>query len=200
MVKHILTTKCPRKCTYCISKNINIEERKPSFANSRALLGIYNSLSAKHDSIMLTGGEPSCSDNFQIAVKHAKSMFKKVFLTTQDVFFLLSDYSNQFDAVIFSWHDYNSDLFYKIKNRATIYCSILANLYKSSLPLTLKELGYAGLTINENHFGSETFDESRLPQTENFSIKINRRGKCFEQDTVYIMPDLSIRTSFKEFL
>jgi len=149
---------------------------------------------------MLTGGEPSCSEYFLVAVAYAKRMFKKVFLTTQDTFILLSDYSEQFDAINFSWHDYNSDLFFRINNRAKIYCAILADLYRSSLPLTLKELGYAGLTINENHFGNDVFDESRLPQIENFSIRINRHGKCFEQDTVYIIPDLSIRTSFAEFL
>lgn len=200
MVKHILTTKCPRKCPYCISRNINIAEETNYLEMLVETMNIYSSLSKEHDSITLTGGEPSCANFFPTFIYFAKLYFKNVFLTTQNKCYLYSIHASEFDAINFSWHNISSDNFIKITHNTKVYCSILSDLYNDALPKTLANLGYAGLTINENHFGKETFDATNIPQIENFSIRINRRGECFKKNTVYIMPDLSIRTSFEDFL
>lgn len=201
MVKHILTTKCPLSCSYCITKNINIEEKKIkwlSFPNE--LNNIYTLLSKNHDSIMFTGGEPTMANDWVKYLNIAKHYFRKVFITTinYDLFIGMEDYW-EFDAIIYSLHNKNAYI-NTVKNGATVYCSILADQYDADLPKKLFDNGFAGLTIRENHFGTEIFDESQLPLIEGFSIKLDRRRECFKKGTVYIMPDLSIRASFEEFL
>ena len=199
MVKHILTTKCPRKCSYCISKNIKIEQANYNLMGSN-LYYLYKELSSKHNSIMLTGGEPTQASYFDIYVVLARRYFKQVFITTQDESLLSwKDSKRHFDAITFSFHDLKVGK-YAVTNGSTVYASIMSHLYSDWLVINLKKLGYAGLTINENHFGTEIFNESQLPQIDGFSIKINRHHKCFKKDTVYIMPDLSIKTSFEEYL
>ena len=218
MVKHIITTECQRSCSYCISKKINIEQVDLTYELPK-LQKIYETLSSQHESIMLTGGEPSQAYLFHVYVKLARQYFKKVFITTQDEYLLgWTGSKHYFDAITFSWHDLKTWR-YAVTNDAVVYASILSHLYSDWLIKTVKELGYSGLTINENHFTTDVFDESQLIaksykarkeyidghiilklNDDPFTIKINRRGQCFNNDTVYIMPDLSIRESFEEYL
>lgn len=199
MIKHIITTECTRSCNYCISKKINIEQPNNELLVKK-LPDLYWHLSMQHDSIMLTGGEPTQASHFYIYVSTARQYFKKVFITTQDEYLLGWKGSKRFfDAITFSWHDLKTWR-YAVTNDAVVYASILSHLYSDWLVKTVQSLGYSGLTINENHFTKDVFDESQLPQIEGFSIKINRRGQCFKNNTLYIMPDLSIRENFEEFL
>jgi organic radical activating enzyme len=199
MVKHIQTKECPRTCGYCISKKVTHNEADWDTVIQN-LPGIYRKLSISHKSIMHTGGEPCDSKHFPYYLKLARHYFEKCFITTQDDFILSWQQASYFfDAIIFSLHDLKTWR-YIVKNNALVYASILPHLYNEHLPNRLKELGFAGLTINEDHFGKDIFDQSQLPVIEDFSIKINRRGQCFNQDTIYIMPDLSIHQNFDEFL
>ncbi len=199
MIKHIITTECQRSCSYCISKKINIEEADNDLL-AKKLPDLYWHLSMQHDSIMITGGEPTQAKAFSIYVNYARQYFKKVFITTQDEYLLGWKGSKRyFDAITFSWHDLKTWR-YAVTNEAVVYASILSHLYSDWLVKTVKELGYAGLTINENHFATDAFDETLLPQIEGFSFKVNRRDECFNNSTIYIMPDLSIHKSFEEFL
>lgn len=199
MIKHIITLDCPRSCSYCINRNLSVKEYSGRFYKSLTNR-IYYILSQCHDSIMITGGEPTLSDKFSISIILAKRYFKKVFLTTQNNIMLLwKDADDWFDAITFSIHDYNWRE-RKVKINTPVYASIMTHLYTNDLPLRLKGLGFSGLTINENHFGAETFDETIIPRLEGFSIKINRRGNCIDDGTIFIMPDLSIKPSFKEYL
>lgn len=198
MIKHIITTECQRSCSYCISKKINIEQI--DYQGLLRLPELYKGLSMQHDSIMITGGEPTQASHFDIYVTYARQYFKKVFITTQDEYLLSWKGSKHyFDAITFSWHDLKTWR-YAVTNGAVVYASILSHLYSDWLVKTVKELGYSGLTINENHFTKEVFDETQLSQIEGFSFKVNRRNECFNNGTIYIMPDLSIRKSFEEFL
>lgn len=199
MIKHIITTECQRSCSYCISQKINIEQVDLTYELPK-LQKIYETLSSQHESIMLTGGEPSQAYLFHVYVKLARQYFKKVFITTQDEYLLgWTGSKHYFDAITFSWHDLKTWR-YAVTNDAVVYASILSHLYSDWLIKTVKELGYYGLTINENHFTKDVFDETQLPQIEGFSIKVNRRDECFNNDTIYIMPDLSIKKSFEEYL
>ncbi len=198
MIKHLLTTACPRSCSYCISRNIKIEQA--GYKELLKLPEIYDQLAKEHDEIMLTGGEPTSADHFDLYFYLAKGFFKQTFITTQNPHLLnWKRAPYYFDAITFSWHDLKY-WDYEVKNGAMVYCSIMSHLYSDWLLQLLPKLGYAGLTINENHFGGEIFDEKKLPKLDNFSIRINRRGECFKKDVVYIMPDLSITTNFKEYL
>jgi hypothetical protein len=224
MVKHILTTECPRSCSYCIAHKIKIPQAELR-AIEKMLPEIYFQLSLSHKSIMITGGEPTQSQFFDLYISYARRYFEKVFITTQDEYLLGWKGSKKyFDAITFSWHDLKTWR-YAVTNGATVYASILSHLYSEELIHTVKELGYSGLTINENHFGKDVFDENVLLHLKSFAveeiydfetantyfnillysdkfftIKINRRGECFKNDTVYIMPDLSMRESFAEYL
>lgn len=221
MVKHILTTECPRSCNYCIAHKINIPQTDLTTLE-KMLPEIYFQLSLSHKSIMITGGEPTQSQFFDVYISYARRYFEKVFITTQDEYLLgWKGSPKYFDAITFSWHDLKTWR-YAVTNGATVYASILSHLYHEGIIKTLKELGYSGLTINENHFGKEVFDENLLLldkrftvekifdfesnkiliklNNDSFTIKINRRGECFKDETVYIMPDLSMRESFSEYL
>jgi molybdenum cofactor biosynthesis enzyme MoaA len=198
MIKHIITTDCSRSCSYCISKKINIKQA--DYKQLIELPALYDKLSQQHDSIMITGGEPTQANLFDYYYYLARACFKKVFITTQEETLLQWKKSSlYFDAITFSWHDLKAWR-YAVTNDAVVYASILSHLYSDWLVRTVHSLGYSGLTINENLFTKDVFDESQLPQIEGFSIKINRRGQCFNNGTVYIMPDLSIRENFEEFL
>lgn len=222
MVKHILTTECPRSCSYCIAHKINIPQAD-LHTIEKMLPEIYFQLSLSHKSIMITGGEPTQSQFFDLYISYARRYFEKVFITTQDEYLLGWKGSKKyFNAIKFSWHDLKTWR-YAVTNGATVYASILTHLYSENLIHTVKALGYSGLTINENHYGTDVFDEMALfylksfavqkridfnipseffllDNDESFTIKINRRGECFQNDTVYIMPDLSMRESFEEYL
>lgn len=198
MIKHIITTECQRSCSYCISKKIDIEQ--VNYQELLRLPELYKKLSMRHDSIMITGGEPTQASHFDIYVTYARQCFKKVFITTQDEYLLGWKGSKRFfDAITFSWHDLKTWR-YAVTNDAVVYASILPHLYSEWLVKTVQSLGYSGLTINENNFGTDVFDETQLPQIEGFSIKVNRRDQCFKNKTLYVMPDLTIRENFEEFL
>lgn len=190
MVKHILTTNCPRSCSYCIMRNVKVQQADKDQLHT--LPALYSRLSKEHDSIMLTGGEPTSAAFAHLYFVMATKTFKKTFITTQNDFLLEWDKTKlYFDAVTFSWHDLKIWR-YPVTNGATVYCSIMSHLYSDWLVDTLIKFGYAGLTINENYFGTDVFDETRLPQIDGFSIKINRRGKCINDGTVFILPDLTV--------
>ncbi|MBI1936700.1 MAG: radical SAM protein [Ignavibacteriales bacterium] len=199
MIKHILTAECNRSCSYCITKNVKIDEINSEILEQK-LPDLYWRLSMRCDSIMLTGGEPSLSKYFARYVYYAGQYFKHVFITTQNEWLLNWEHSKDyFEAITFSWHDPKAWR-YAVTNGAAVYASILTHLYSDWLVDTVRKLGYTGLTINENHFGTDVFDEKQLPQIKGFSIKVNRRGKCIDDETIFIMPDLSVRKNFKEFL
>jgi organic radical activating enzyme len=201
MVKHIITTECSRRCSYCINRNVKIEDCRNMKHYDHKLQSLYSHLSKTHDSIMLTGGEPTLSPIMWTALNIAKSRFKEVHLYSQNPEVLHKDiYAEYFDSIVFSMHDFQLNMDQMtVTNHAIIYCSILSYLYEAGLPMALKVLGYSGLTVNENHFSINSFHK-QVPSIPNFSIRINRHGECFRKDTVFIMPDLSIRTSFQEFL
>lgn len=198
MIKHIITTDCPRSCTYCISKKINMKQA--DYKKLLELPALYDKLSQQHNSIMITGGEPTKAHFFDYYFYLANAFFKEVFITTQEENLLHWEKSSlYFNAITFSWHDLKAWR-YAVTNDAVVYASILPHLYSEWLIKTLQSLGYAGLTINENQFTKDVFDETQLPHIEDFSLKVNRRGQCFNNGTIYIMPDLSIKESFEEYM
>ena len=62
MIKYMLTTKCTRKCPYCITRNIKTKEVECSLQLSK----LFAKLKIKYPNekeIMLTGGEPTLARN-----------------------------------------------------------------------------------------------------------------------------------------
>ena len=192
MLKHILTAKCNRNCGYCISRNIHQEEQH----GVRGVVDRYMEFYKKgHREIMLTGGEPSMSNFFPLYISLAKQIFDRVFITTQNPEIIQHRwYSNVFTAITFSIHDAKIP---QVLNGSTVYASVLDARYQPGLAEALKEAGYAGLTINEEHRGTEVFSQP-LPVIEGFSIRINRRGKCLDEPM--ILPDLTTIENFRDYI
>jgi MoaA/NifB/PqqE/SkfB family radical SAM enzyme len=220
MIKHILTTNCMNKCSYCISKNIHIEEYH-GLDYIEKLVAIYFQYYKLHKTITFTGGEPTLANHLYDCWDAARIVFDEVFITSANPAILCEPKSAfRFNAITFSLHTLHH--IPKVENGATVYASIMSNKFNLEIPYKLKELNYSGLTINENHFlddFSDPFIETFLRSCtgykkswsydsgfdtiynlHGFTIKVNRRGECFKQNTVYIMPDLTTRTSFEEFL
>lgn len=196
MLKHILTAKCERGCSYCITKNVKIKES----GNLLQLDNLYKRLSAKHKEIMITGGEPLLADFFNCKVQLAKEYFF-VFVTTQSQYLLREhNFAADFQAITFSIHDRLNPLseIYHVAHKVPVYASILADNYYEDLPHLLEQRYFSGLTINENQWGGNRFDERCLPKIKGFSIKVNRKGRCLN-DT-YILPDYRIVKGFHEFM
>ncbi|HEX2868647.1 MAG TPA: radical SAM protein [Ignavibacteriales bacterium] len=190
----MLTSRCNRKCEYCITRNIRVDSKGIEYAQIRRL---YSDLSLEHKEIMLTGGEPTLAPFLSIAVVTAKDFFEKVFITTQNPILLKPKHlGGMFNAITFSMHD-KAALKEKVENGATVYASILDKFYKQDLPEKLKAQGFSGLTINEEQREGKEFTQ-KLPEIEGFSIKVNRKGKCM--DETIILPDLRVITDFREFL
>lgn len=189
MIKHIITIRCNRKCSYCITKKLKIRQ-KNSLKHLRAIY-MYESLF--DDELMLTGGEPTLATNFKWNVYYGNYYFKKIYLTTQNPKVLSDNENNNFfNSISFSLHTLKD--IPEVKLKIPVYACILDNLYNPNLIKKLKALGYSGLTINE-----EQRNGKKLPRsTKKFSIKINRRGKCLN-DRI-LLPDLTVTNGFKKFM
>jgi hypothetical protein len=188
MLKYMLTTRCNRNCDYCITRKVKCEEVTDLIAVERKL----RELRQEHEEIMLSGGEPTISKMFYEKEIMARKIFNKVFITSQNPNILKE--KNRFSAITFSLHDLR---IYPIENNATVYGSILDQQYSKDLPEKMKLAGYKGLTINEEQRGTKTFTEE-LPNISDFSIKINRRGKCIH-DTI-LLPNLRVIEDFTPYL
>ena len=202
--KHIITTDCPRRCSYCLVRDVPPADELVSFAALRAR---YLELrEAGYQEVMLTGGEPTLHPFYPAIVRLAWSVFDAVHLTTQNEGVLAgrnvwSD--TLLTSVVFSIHDH-SVLRRLLDSVASlpfrVYASVMASSYYSSLPAQLALCGFNGLSINEDARGTEVFDESRIPSTcGEFSIRVNRRGRCLD-DTLILLPDLTITKSFRPYL
>ena len=101
MLKHMLTTNCPRSCEYCITRNINADE----CTNLDSIEFTYDQLCTQHKEINLTGGEPTKAKCFMEIVELASTYFN-IHLTTQNAGMLNSDrYTCLFDSIMYSLHD-----------------------------------------------------------------------------------------------
>lgn len=196
MLKHMLTTECPRRCSYCITRNINVEQNKSIFAMSF----LYEKLQQLgHHSIMLTGGEPTCDPDFYMKAHIAKKIFEQVHVTTQNREMINgSHYINEriFSSIMYSLHDGLTDEHVRMQ-KVRVYASILSKMYSPDLPAQLKERGFAGLTINEDQRETIPFTQD-VPDIKDFSFKINRAGHCMTE--TIILPDLTIITDFTPYL
>lgn len=190
MLKYMLTNKCNRKCEYCITRNIHCEEELDLEKVQKILWKLR--IEGQED-IMITGGEPSLSKQFETKLLIAGLIFFRVYITTQNKK-LLKEKIDWIDAITFSLHGEEP---IKVEVDTPVYASILDSQYYRELPRKLKELGYSGLTINEEQRGKETFNEE-IEQIENFSIRINRRGKCMNE--TIILPNLQVIKDFKPYL
>jgi len=193
MLKHIITTKCDRECPYCITKNV------PAGCTTdfKLLKETYKRLTKQgHKQIMLTGGEPTLAEDFQTLAFCAKMWFDKIHITTQNES-MLDWVAMYMDSVNFSIHD-RGIIPKAPSSNAPIYAAVMVSSYYADLPNELNKLGYSGLTINEDYRGTEDF-ERPIPQIENFSIRINKRGYCITDETI-ILPSLEVITDFRPYL
>jgi len=203
MLKHILTYRCPRACDYCIARNVILSQ----VVHMKKLKELYVSMYREgHKAIMLTGGEPTIAEGFTSILAMAYAIFDEVYLTTADITWIDRQHARQrmIKAITFSAHDLRSFKHHRVWVEAgtVVYASIMDHQYKDGLAQHLFQLGFAGLTINENHWGGHSFDANVLAgcATERFSIRLNRRGSCINDGTKMIMPDLTLSNSFEQYM
>lgn len=204
MIKYAITSACMNKCKYCIMRNIQRQEEHNLSKVSRALWE-----AREHDNtIMLTGGEPTISLQFEEKAEIAAAIFDEVYLTTANWQYVASiqDANEYIDAITYSIH-FPEDL-YALANSglhvgwdSPVYAAIVWPQLKEIVERAgeLAIIGFDGLTINEDQRGNVVFDEDDLPDVPNFSYRVNRRGHCLS-DTTIIFPDLEVDTHFQKWV
>jgi len=192
MLKYMLTNECNRHCSYCITRNIHCEE---TTSLSRVQKVLWKLRLQGNEEIMITGGEPTLSKLYSLKLLTAGLIFTRVYITTQNKKMLKErDEMHFIDAITFSLHGEEP---IKVEVDIPVFAAILDEQYYKGLPMKLKKLGYAGLTINEEQRGKKTFNEL-LSNIKDFSIRINRLGKCM--DETIILPDLKIIHDYTPYL
>ncbi len=200
MLRYILTSACNRDCPYCITRNL--ADCKES-TDRMAIIKLFRTMWCGYSEIMLTGGEPTLHPFFNEILAMSAVLFEKVHLTTADRDFLRQPQRELLSSITISMHDSldkKSDYFKALELGSSpipIYASCLPELFREDDPWFYKDLGFSGLTINEEQRNGYPFT-MKLPEIENFSIKVNRRGHCMN-DT-FILPDLSVTTDFTPYL
>ena len=162
----------------------------------------------EHDNtMMLTGGEPTISLQFEEKAELAASIFNEVYLTTANWRYIASIQraNKHLDAITYTIH-FPEDI-YALSNSglnvgdrpvdAAIVWPQLNEIVERAGELAV--LGFSGLTINEDQRGTAAFDEDDLPDVSDFSYKVNRRGHCLA-DTTIIFPDLTVETHFQKWV
>lgn len=202
MLKYILTSECSKDCPYCITRNVKVKE----CSSMRKVEKLFKDLHKTHKAIMFTGGEPTESKYFLQKVNIASQYFFETYLTSSsEKVIVRPHFKDVFNAITFSIHDVNKAKQFRVENKAIVYASIMADQYHYRLPFILKENGFAGLTVNEDHRKEYEYTDpdfilqAALPIIPNFSMKINRKGTCINGETI-ILPDLHVVTSFEEYL
>lgn len=169
----------------------------------RETLNVARALSHQ---IMITGGEPTISRWFNEKVRMARQLFDEVYLSTANWRYMASpQIANKYiDAITYTIHNKNdvgvlteSGIYHKTIYIATVWPQM--RVIDEEYVRALAHIGFKGLTINEDHRGTEVFDDSHLPDIKGFNYKINRRGHCLD-DMPIIMPDLEIEMSFSKWV
>ena len=200
MLKHMVTSECPRECAYCIVRNIALDQNM----NMGALAHLYKAFAVRgHDKIMLTGGEPTIAEEFLYIYRLARLYFKEVHITTQNVRVLDIDENVRYDGVTFSLHDIN--LVGKVVlAKSPIYGAMMDFQFKPIYMANLAKNGWSGMTVNEDQRGSTPFSypakaynfvRNKWPD---FSMRINKKGHCM--DETIILPDFDICNDFRDYL
>ena len=195
MIKYIITIDCPLKCSYCITKNLKIKKPKVDYTFLTTFRNICYHYGSIEKDIMYTGGEPTIDKEYLFLVKSiAEFYFKNQYIVTANEEVLNDKDYNKFDTVMFSLH---GRIPKEVKLDIPVYCGCMEHEYNDYLPFILKQKGYKGLTISENQRGNIKFNK-KLPKIKNFTYKINRIGKCMNDNI--ILPDLNIINNFKNYL
>ena len=186
MIKHMVTLDCPRACPYCITRDVPRVTPAPTW--------LIPEVYAAHagEELMLTGGEPTLDlERLTACLNAGRAYFKRVYLTTSNARFLGHWLAPHFNAVVYSIHEKDLVTLPIVSPALTAYATIMEDQYRDPLPELVKRAGFSGLTINEEHRGSDRFDAARLPDLgDRFTYRINRRGDCFGH--VFLTPDLKI--------
>ena len=197
MLKHMLTTRCPRRCKYCITRNIKADDCN----HLGAITEVYKEMiSQGHTKIMLTGGEPTSANDYAFKVDLAYKWFDEVHMTTQNRLMINSTYrvmnDKYFTSIVYSMHDGLTNEQVCLQ-QTPVYGAILDSQWYPRLPHELMTRGFAGLTINEEQREGKPF-KVKLPKLKDFSIRINRIGHCM--DETIILPNLQMITDFTPYL
>lgn len=203
MLKYIMTTNCPRKCEYCISRNVAGYEE--SLNDNECVLAMQKLYRDGYKDIMLTGGEPTVAKKFFRKLRWAGIVFDTIHIVTQNKEWLVNNDGDTklFDSIVFSRHG-EADIPYVGDVESNVYLSILEWEYSPEVIAEAYLNGYAGVSIQENNFGSDGFAHEvgakMWADAYGLSLKINREGHCVDDATPIMLPDYTVVDSFKGFM
>lgn len=196
MLKYMITTKCPRSCSYCITRNVKSVESTSKEDFSVRFWQLW--LKGVRE-VMITGGEPTMAIAFEWKLNYLRFIGFRRHLTTQNPKALLGRYDKYFTTITFSRHGVDLLKLPRVKSKVPVYLSIIPDFeWYPEIAREARELGFSGLSINEEQRNGKPFNE-KLPSLKNFSYKINRKGHCVENELI-LLPDLELKKSFKEYL
>jgi len=200
MLKHIITLDCPRRCPYCITKNVPRVEARPE-----RYFEVYLKLAQQHSDLMITGGEPTWRpDLLAKSFNLGKQFFDRVFLTTMNPKFLSHWSAPFFDAITYSHHDRPISDVPAVPANVRAYLAVMYSQYSAVLVRQAELFGFSGITVNEDHRKAVVpwMDDlviDKRPFSAGFTLKINRhRGVCLRH--TFLLPDCSIEEDFLKFL
>jgi Organic radical activating enzymes len=209
---HLITLACNKACPYCINELKEFgDSQNRRHASLEAISAEYSRLSAEHDSIKISGGEPTKLKRFQEISRLASDYFADMELVTANTdiftesFRWIDDFYNR---VYFTLHEpYLSEFCdggdlgnFSLVNRGgtpvvltcmTDFFERLVTACGGSVETLLQRMlanGFHGITVRQEWPDGKPLSRL-LPSYANFSTRYNLKQQCESQ--VLLMPDLS---------
>lgn len=208
MIKHLITTDCTRSCEYCITRGLSVSEEQ----DLRKVQALYEKLRVNHDSITITGGEPTLNPRFYTYLTIAYGIFDNIsVITASDEILSANHWTDLLHSITYSIHvcDIRDLMTKKVEHKVPTYASVLSfNFFKymsrGGLHV-LRENGYAGVSIREDirnpgslYIPDRTNACLLKENTDDFSIRIVPAQECLRG--TYILPDLRVVHDFREVM
>ena len=196
--RYMVTSACHRGCSYCITKNVDIEQDNDIVR----IANLFNYVSKTHDSLELTGGEPTLDPKLTLKILLAKEYFPVVSVRTAEPTHLSVLECKILDHINVSGHDLNYFLnkhpeeVLNFRGETKVYLSINLNQYDDTLPKHLADYGWDGLSIWEDVWNPKPKVHFNIEAPKGFSIRHLGTEECL--DKLIILPDLDV-ISGKEF-
>ena len=194
--RYMVTSECHRGCEYCISKNVKVA---PDNDITR-IANLMRYVSKTHDSLELTGGEPTLDPKLTLKLLIAKEYFRTVSVRTAQPMHLSPLECKVFDHINVSAHNLDDfidkrpvDVLQFRDGHTKMHMSINDHQYYAGLPKRLARHGWDGLSIWEDVWNPKPKSDL-APHTapEGFSVRHLSSDECLDQ--IIILPDLDIIT------
>ena len=193
--RYMVTSECHRGCEYCISKNVEVAQDN----DITRIANLMRYVSKTHDSLELTGGEPTLDSKLTLKLLIAKEYFRIVSVRTAQPTHLSSLECKVFDHINVSAHNLNDfvnkrpeDILQFNNGYTKVHMSINNHQYYADLPKHLAEHGWNGLSIWEDVWNPKPKVYFNIEAPEGFSVRHLGTEECLDQ--LIILPNLDVIT------